>query len=141
MSPITVSVIVSWKSKMSVGGALEPLGPEVLARRALDELRGHPDAVAGAAHAALEQIAHAEFARGLTRIDRPALVDEARAARDDREGAEAAERRDQILDHAVGDELLLGIAAEIGEGKNRDRRPDGGAACLTPPVASPATRR
>ena len=99
------------------------LGPDVLAGLGLDQLAGDPDAFACGAHAALEHVAHAELARDLPHVDRAALVDEARIAGDDEQPAQPRERRDDVLGDAVGKVILLGIAPEVGERQNRDRRP------------------
>jgi hypothetical protein len=48
-----------------------------------DQLGGNADAVAGFAHTALEHEADAKITSQLSHIDRFALVDEARIARDD----------------------------------------------------------
>src|SRR5438552_7186611 len=88
----------------------------------IDQLRGDAHPVAALAHAAFEHIAHAEFAADLLHIDRLALVGEARIAGDDEEPADAAERGDDLLDHAVGEILLLRVAARILERQDGDRR-------------------
>src|SRR6185437_16334545 len=88
-----------------------------------DELSGDADAVARLAHAAFEHIAYAELAPDALDVDGLALVDEARIARDHEQPADAREAGDDILDHAVGEILLFGIAAEILEGQHGDRGP------------------
>ena len=50
------------------------------------------------------------------------FVREARIAGDDEEPADAGKGGDDLLDHAVDEIFLLGIAAHIGEGQHRDRR-------------------
>ena len=87
-----------------------------------DELGGDPQPLAGAAHAALEDVAHAQFPGHLPDVDRAALVGERRIARDYREGLEAAERRDDVLDNAIGKIVLLDIGADVLERQHRDRR-------------------
>jgi hypothetical protein len=89
--------------------------------RAVDELAGDPHLGSALAHAALQQITHAEFAADLLHVHRPALVGEARISRDHKEPAQARERRDDLLDHAIGKILLFGIAAHVHEGKNCNR--------------------
>jgi hypothetical protein len=51
-----------------------------------------------------------------------ALVGEGRIAGDDEQPADAAEGGNDLLDHAVGEILLLRIAAHIGKRQYRDRR-------------------
>jgi hypothetical protein len=101
--------------------AVVALRPEVRAGAGIDELRRDPHALARLAHAAFEHVAHAELARGLLHVDGPAFVDKARVARDDEEPAEARQRGDDVLRDAVGEVLLLGLAAQIREGQHRDR--------------------
>ena len=73
-------------------------------------------------HRPFEDIADTELAADLLHVDCPALVREGRIAGDDEEPADAGKRGDDLLDHAVGEVFLLGIAAHIGEGQHRDRR-------------------
>ena len=75
------------------------------------------------AHAAFEHIAHAQFLADFLDVDGLALVGKGRIAGDHREGAPAGEHRDDVLGDAVGEKLLLGIAAEIGERQYRDGTP------------------
>ena len=70
---------------------------------AVDELRRDPEPVARPPDAALEHVADAEIVGDLPHIDGAPLVDEARIAGDHREGLEARQRRDDVLDHAVGE--------------------------------------
>ena len=56
------------------------------------------------------------------RFDGLALVGEARIAGDHKQPADARERGDDFLDHAVGEIFLLRLAAQIGERQHRDRR-------------------
>ena len=111
----TCSVMRSWKSKTSAS-ARRTARPELRAGLAIDELRGDPEPIAGPPHAALEHVANAELARDLTHVDGAALVGEGRAARDDSEAAEAAERGDDVLDDAIGEIVLPGIAAKVWNG-------------------------
>jgi len=88
----------------------------------VDQLAGNAHALAAFAHRALEHIADAELAADLLHIDGLPLVGEARIAGDDKQPADAGERRDDLLDHPVGEIFLLRIAAQIGKGQHRDRR-------------------
>ena len=53
--------------------------------------------------------------------DRLALVDERRVARDHEQVAKTRQLGDDVLGQAVGEELLLGLAAHVGEWQHRDR--------------------
>ena len=87
----------------------------------VDELPGDAHAVRRLAHAAFEHIAHAELAADLLHVDRPALVGEGRIARDDEKPFDARKAGDDVLDHAVGEIFLFGIAAHVLEGQDCDR--------------------
>ena len=87
----------------------------------IDELPGDAHSVPGLAHAAFEHIAHAQFAPDLLHIDGPALVGEARIARDHEQPAHARQGGDDLLDHAVGEIFLLGIAAHVLERQDGNR--------------------
>ena len=78
------------------------------------QLDGNANTVAGLADAALEHIANAELAPDLLDIDRLALVGESGMSRDDEE-RESGPRQcgDDVLDHAVGEVVLLRIGAQI----------------------------
>ena len=95
--------------------------PEVDAGLGVDQLGVDADAPAGLAHAALDHVAHAELAGHLAHVERLALVGEGRIAGDDQEPGDLGQVGDQILGHAVGEVLLLGIAAHIRERQHRDR--------------------
>ena len=85
----------------------------------------------GAPHAAFEHVADAELPGDLPHVDGAALVDEGGIAGDHREGLEAAERGDDVLDDAVGEIFLLGIAAHVLERQHGERRLVGQAPCRT----------
>jgi hypothetical protein len=99
-----------------VQAAVVAIGPEMPAAAAVDQLDGDAHAVPGLAHAALEDMADAERARRLTHFDRLALVGEDRVARDHEQRGHARQVGDDVLGEAVGEILLLGIAADVGEG-------------------------
>jgi len=58
----------------------------------------------------------------LLHIDRLAFVGKARIAGDHEQPADARERSDDLLDHAVGEILLLRVAAHVLERQHRDGR-------------------
>jgi hypothetical protein len=101
--------------------AVVAFGPDMLAGLRVDELARDPEPLPGRPDAALEHVAHPEIARDLADIHGPALVDEGRVARDHEEPAQPRERGDDVLAQSVGEEILRGIAAEIGERQDRDR--------------------
>jgi hypothetical protein len=83
----------------------------------VDQLGRDPHPLARLAHRAFQRVTHTELAADLLHVNGLALVRKARIAGDDEEPADARERRDDLLDHAVGEILLLRIAAQIGEGQ------------------------
>src|SRR3982074_2114363 len=102
---------------------IEPVGPEVSAGLALDELTADPHALAGLAHAAFQDVADAKFAADPPDVDHLALVGEGRIAGYHEQRLEARQRRYDVLDHAVGEVLLLRITAYVLERQHGDRRP------------------
>src|SRR5439155_537520 len=98
------------------------VGPNVRAGLSLDELSRDAQAIAAFAQAALEHVANAELAPDLLDVDDLALVGEARIPRDHEQPIDPRQAGDDILDHAVGEILLLGIAAHVLERQHRDRR-------------------
>ncbi|MEY9551531.1 hypothetical protein ABIF67_005596 [Bradyrhizobium japonicum] len=101
--------------------AVVALRPEMAAGRDVVELRRDAQAIAAAPHAAFEHIADAELARDFVHVHGAALVDEGRVAGDDEEPAQLRQRRDDVLADAVGEIVLLAVAAHIGEGQHGDR--------------------
>jgi hypothetical protein len=100
--------------------AVEPVRPQMRAGRRLDQLTGDAQPVVGLARASFEDVSHAELAADLPYVDRAALVGEGRIARDDEQSRKARERRDDVLDHAVG-KVVVQVAAEILERQDGDR--------------------
>ena len=95
---------------------VEAIGPEMRAGHRVDQLPGDPQPVPALAHGAFEHIAHAKLTPDLLHIDRLTLVRKTRIAGEYKEPADAAERGDDLLDHAIDEIFLLRIAGEIGEG-------------------------
>src|SRR5262249_44474592 len=65
-------------------GTIKAVRPNVSAGGRVDELPSEPHAISCLAHAPLEHVTHAEFARDLFYVDGPALVSEAGVPRDDK---------------------------------------------------------
>ena len=100
--------------------AVVALRPDVAAGGDVVELRRDAHAVAVLAHAALDHVADAELLGELLHVDGFALVDERRVARDYEEPAQLGQRGDDVFADAVGEILLLRIAAHVDEGKHGD---------------------
>src|SRR6516225_402695 len=88
----------------------------------VDQLRCHADPVAAFAHRAFEHIADTQLAPDPLYVDRLAFVSEARITGDDKEPANAGERGNDLLDHPVGEILLLPVSGHVLKGQDRDRR-------------------
>ena len=93
------------------------LGPDMIAGFGLDKLCGHPDAVAGFTETAFEHVADAEFTPDLFHIDRTALEGKGRIPGDHEKRGIAGQRRDDVLGDPIGEELLLGVAAHVLNGR------------------------
>ena len=97
-------------------------GPDMVAAFAVDQLRRDAHAVAGLAHTAFEQEVHAQLLGDPFRVQALALVSERAVAGDHEEALKARQLGDDVLDHAVGEILLLGVAAHVGKREYGDRR-------------------
>ena len=98
------------------GIAVIAVGPQVIAALGLDELCGDPQAVADAAHAALDQVADGEFAADARDVEVAAAILEGRVARDDEQRAEARQLGDDVLGDTVAEVPLLRIVAQVENG-------------------------
>jgi hypothetical protein len=92
---------------------VETIRPQMRPAAHVDQLTGDADPIAALAHRAFEHIPN---------VDVLSLIGEARIAGDDGKPADAGEGGGDLLDHAVGEILLLGIAAQIEERQHRQRR-------------------
>jgi hypothetical protein len=104
-----------------LGRTIETVCPEVGRAGRVDQLPGDPHSICRLAHAAFEQIADAELATDLPDIDGTSLVSEGRVAGDHEQRSEARQGGRDLLDDAVGEILLLGIAAQVLERQHDDR--------------------
>ena len=102
--------------------AIEAVGPKMSAGFRVDQLRGDPYPIAGAADAPFEHGADAEFTGHHAYVDRLALIGEARIARDHQQAADLREVGDHILGYPVGEIFLLRVAAHVLERQHGDRR-------------------
>src|SRR6266545_5198381 len=89
--------------------AVEAIGPDVGAGRSINELPREPKTMARAPNASLQHIADTKLAPNLTDINDLAFVGEGRVACDDEQPVATRERGDDVLGHAVGKIVLLGI--------------------------------
>src|SRR5262249_49485849 len=87
-------------------GTIEAIRPDVAPGIRIDELPGEAHPTSCLAHAPLEHIAHPELTTDLLHVNGTTLVREAGVARDDEQRPEARQRRDDFLDHAIGEVFL-----------------------------------
>jgi hypothetical protein len=83
--------------------------------RRVDQLTGNADPISALAHRAFEHVTDTEFAADPLHVDVLTLVGEARIAGGDGQPADARKSGSDLLDHAVGEIFLLGIATQIEE--------------------------
>jgi hypothetical protein len=102
--------------------AVEVIGPQMRARRRVDELRGDAYALRRLADAAFHHVAHAQFAADLLDVRGVPFVSEARIARDHEQPTHVTQCGDDVLDDAVREVLLLRVIAHVLEGQHGDRR-------------------
>ena len=100
--------------------AVVALGPDMVAGRAVDQLRGDAHAGARLAHAAFEDVSDAELARRVLDVDLLALETERRVARDDRQRRNLRQIGDDVLADPVAEIFLLRISAHILERQHAD---------------------
>ena len=101
--------------------AVEPFGPQVIARRSVDELRGDPHALPGLSDAALQHVADIQLAGDFTDGYRPPLERERRVAGDHAERRNLGEVGGDVLADAVAEVFLFRIAAHVLERQDADR--------------------
>ena len=101
---------------------VEAVRPKMICALGVDELDVHPDAVGGALDAAFEDIADVELAPDLFEVDRLALEVEGGVSSDHPHSAHLRKVGGEALGDAVDEIVLPGIAPDIGEGKNHDRK-------------------
>ena len=109
----------------------------MLAAHRVDQLGVDADAPIDAPGAALQKIAHAQLLADRAHVQRLALVGKDRVAGDDEQPRGPGQVGDQVLGEAVGEGILLGIAAEIDEGQHGDRRLGRQRQGLSPGAAEP----
>jgi hypothetical protein len=119
-----------------VQAAVVGVGPEVVAAARIDQLRRDPDLVALLAHAALEDVGHAEPLADGAQVLLLALEGEGGGAPGDAEILDPGQHVEQLLGQALGEILVVRVHRHVDEGQHRDgqvavrprRRPAGSAA-------------
>src|SRR5437763_15854864 len=86
-----------------------------------NQLRGHAHLLAIAAHAAFDNVAHAELAPDLAHIAAFALELEDRGACHDLELWHLGKHVQELFGHAVGEIILFVFAADVGKRQDGDR--------------------
>ena len=96
------------------------LGPHVMPGLGVDQLRRHANPAATLAHAALDDVARAQFLADLANIGRDPLEGKGRVAGDHRKRLPQRQRGDDVLGQPVREVVLLGITADVLERQHRD---------------------
>ena len=112
---------------------VEPLAPDVAAGLGVDQLHADADAIADAAHRALDDEAHVQFARDLRGVDGGPAIPERGRARSHGQQPPARELGDDVRGDAVAEVLLLRVAAQVGEAAARRWR------CAAAPRRAPGS--
>ena len=98
--------------------AIVPLGPEMVAVGDVDELCGDANPPAGAPHATLEHRGDVELLTDAAEIEVLALEGEGRCPRRHAQAGQLGQGVDDLLGDAIGEILVLGVAADVGEGQH-----------------------
>jgi hypothetical protein len=88
----------------------------------VDQLARDTNAIVGFAHAALEDVPHAQLGGHVAHVDGLALVGERGVAGDDEEPSLSGETRDDVFGETIRKIFLVRIAAHVLEGEYGDRR-------------------
>ena len=99
--------VVALRPKMSAGGRL-------------DELRIDSHSLSHPAYASVENEAHIKSLGCLANVERLVFVNESRVAGDDQEIGVFRQPGDQIVGHAIGEVVLVAVAAQVVERQHRD---------------------
>jgi hypothetical protein len=102
---------------------VEAVGPDMRPAFAVDQLDVDLRPFAQAPHAALEDIADAEFARDMPDIDRFSFVNKRRGPGDHEAVGDARQVGRQIVGYRVREVCLLRIGRKVGERQDDERNP------------------
>ena len=100
--------------------AIESFRPEVAAAATIDQLRIDANLVAAAAYTAFQYVAHAEFGGYGAQVDRLAFIGKARVTANHEQSGYSRQVGGQVFGDAVGEVILLAIAAHVVEWQNGD---------------------
>src|SRR3974390_1846796 len=92
----------------------------MVSRLGVDELHVHPEAVATTLHRAFEHIADVQLTSELLYVNALSLEGERSVTCNHERAIDARQVRGEALGHPIHEVLLLGIAAEVGEGQYND---------------------
>ena len=102
---------------------VEPVGPQVVACRGVDQLCGDTGLFPRSLHAAFDHVTDAELAGDVGQCNGLALVGEHRVAGDHVEPGKFGQVGNQGLGNAVGEIVLARITAQVREWQHRDGGP------------------
>ena len=96
------------------------LSPDVVARGGINQLGRHAHALVCAAHAALQQVTHAQLAGDRAHVHRAALVGERGVACNHKQRVKARQLGGDVFADAIGKVVLLRVAAQIEKRQHGD---------------------
>ena len=97
-------------------GPVIALGPEVVARGGIDQLRRDPYLLLGLQHTAFQYIPHAHLPPHVLHLHRLAFVGESGVAGDDKETGDLGEITGEDFGEAVAEVVLLGSPLMLSKG-------------------------
>src|SRR5262245_8371056 len=89
---------------------IKALCPQMHSGRGVDKLPGNPDAAACLAYAPFENVTDPQLLPDLLHVYGSPFVRKTRVPRDNEEAAKARQRSNNLLDHPIGEVLLLAVA-------------------------------
>src|ERR1051326_410890 len=98
---------------------VETVGPDMRPGCRVYQLPRYTHAVSSFANRAFQHVTNAQFAGYLLYVNRPALVGEAGISSDDEEPRHSGDHRRDLLNHAVSEIFLVGVAAHVLERQHR----------------------
>ncbi len=106
--------------------AIESLGPNMGVGARVDQLRIHPHPIAGTSHRAFQHMGNAERFADLAQVARAGSILLHRGSADDLQVRDLRQAGENVVVHAVGEEGVLPVVAQVFEGQHGDaflRRP------------------
>src|SRR5204862_411745 len=104
-------------------GLVEPLRPQMIAGRRVDQLHVDPKTIDARLHRAIQHVPNIELAPQRFNVYWPSLKGEGNVARDDQRATDAGQVRGQALREAIHKMVMDLINAKVREWQDHDRQP------------------